>query len=187
MTDRITDEDVINRFESHVEYDVNERGCDRCTLAANCDLGYRRISIDGRKILAHRASYRIYTGPIPDGMQINHHCDHPWCVSSDHLYAGTASDNMKDMWDRDRHTGTPGVERPDRLDEWQVAAIHRLAAAGIKQRPIASLYDLPVSSVCDTVNGELYNTVDVREYIDEHVKPIPIRFASIHNNPNATP
>jgi hypothetical protein len=45
---------------------------------------------------AHRFAYSQLVGPIPAGMYICHGCDNPICVNPDHLYAGTASDNMHD-------------------------------------------------------------------------------------------
>jgi hypothetical protein len=35
-------------------------------------------------------------GPIPDGLQLLHHCDMPMCVNPDHLYPGTNADNRRD-------------------------------------------------------------------------------------------
>jgi ferredoxin-like protein FixX len=51
---------------------------------------------------AHRHAYVLFHGPIPDGLQINHHCDIPNCVRPDHIYAGTAQDNMDDRSRRGR-------------------------------------------------------------------------------------
>ena len=52
---------------------------------------------------AHRVSYLFAYGEIPDGLQINHHCDNPPCVNPKHIYAGTAKDNTADMLKRSRH------------------------------------------------------------------------------------
>ena len=51
---------------------------------------------DGIKY-AHRAAWELENGPIPEGMQVCHHCDNPPCVRGSHLFLGTQKDNIADM------------------------------------------------------------------------------------------
>ena len=66
--------------------------------------GAGQFRIVGRKnpILAHRFSWELVNGPVPDGMCVCHKCDVPYCVRPDHLFLGTQSDNSKDMWSKGR-------------------------------------------------------------------------------------
>lgn len=68
--------------------------------------GYGTIRVGGREkgklLLAHRASFRAFHGPIPSGKMICHTCDRPACVHPGHLYAGTALENNRDREDRGR-------------------------------------------------------------------------------------
>lgn len=63
----------------------------------------------GKKGLASRFSYSTFVGPIPSGMMICHRCHNKDCVNPDHLYAGTALDNTRDMFraGRDYFTADP--------------------------------------------------------------------------------
>jgi HNH endonuclease len=72
--------------------------------------GYGSIGLGGagaKDVLAHRVSYQIHKGGIPDGLIIMHKCDNPRCVNPDHLEAGTQSQNIKDAFARGRKVSKP--------------------------------------------------------------------------------
>lgn len=68
-----------------------------------CSWGYGRMRIDGKQERTHRISYKLFKGEIPEGLFVCHSCDNPICVNPDHLWLGTASDNHKDMVQKNRH------------------------------------------------------------------------------------
>lgn len=58
---------------------------------------YGLFSVKGQPRKAHRISYELAYGRIPDGMVILHRCDNPRCVRPEHLCASTQRDNVLDM------------------------------------------------------------------------------------------
>ena len=70
-----------------------------CIIGAGVshDKEYIRIRKNGKQTYAHRAAWEQSHGPIPAGMMVLHRCDNPPCVNVDHLFLGTARDNMLDM------------------------------------------------------------------------------------------
>lgn len=46
---------------------------------------YGRFQLDGKSWPAHRASWLLWQGTIPEGMQVRRTCLYPGCVNPDHL------------------------------------------------------------------------------------------------------
>lgn len=73
------------------------------TGAADSKWGYGSLYHEDRVHLAHRVSWMLFRGPIPEGMDVCHKCDTPPCVNPDHLFIGTRLDNMRDCSFKGRH------------------------------------------------------------------------------------
>ncbi|MCK9570860.1 HNH endonuclease [Candidatus Pacearchaeota archaeon] len=79
------------KFE-RVGYTVAENGCWTWKGRVHPN-GYAAMS---RHTKAHRASYEIFKGPIPEGLDVCHTCDNPLCVNPLYLFAATRKINMQD-------------------------------------------------------------------------------------------
>jgi hypothetical protein len=80
----------IARFWSRV--DTRQDGCWMWT-GAHSAAGYGYFRLHGRMLRAHRVSYELAVGPIPDGLTLDHLCRNPSCVNPAHLEPVTMREN----------------------------------------------------------------------------------------------
>jgi hypothetical protein len=106
----MTDKDFgsADRILQNVQMDPNG-GCWLWAGSYYSDQGYGRLSIAGKTVKAHRASYAVFTGPI-GGQWVLHKCDVKECVNPDHLYLGDHAANMADRTRRGRCSRQGGAK-----------------------------------------------------------------------------
>ena len=80
-----------DRFWSKV--DKNFLGCWYWVASVN-DRGYGTFQVFKRPKKAHRVSYEMFKGKIPDGLELDHLCRVRNCVNPDHLEAVTHKENV---------------------------------------------------------------------------------------------
>lgn len=67
------------------------------------EFGYGRINLNRYvETRAHLFSWKIHNGLIPDGLKVLHYCDNSACIRPSHLFLGTQTENMLDMYAKGR-------------------------------------------------------------------------------------
>lgn len=133
--------------------------------------GYGRFSIGHKDIYAHRMSWELANGFIPDGLCVLHSCDTPDCVRPKHLFLGTKAENNLDRDQKgrtasgDRHGFRLHPESVPRgskhanskLTERKVKTIRRLYSKGeVSQTDLARLFGVGQGRISAVVRRETW-------------------------------
>ncbi len=81
-----------------------------------------------KRVAAHRFSWELHNGPIPEGMIVMHICDNPPCVRPDHLKLGTLKENSQDAIAKGRNSR--GAEHAARCAAGRLARAAETGSAG---------------------------------------------------------
>lgn len=120
--------------------------------------GYGIKAWPGGEQLAHRVSWIVNNGEIPDGLWVLHSCDNPSCVNPKHLFLGTPKDNTNDMKAKGRGSHRPpkGDKHPNhKITDRQVNdIIKRYQSNEATQAQLAKEYNVSKSCMTNIVNGK---------------------------------
>jgi HNH endonuclease len=108
--------------------------------------GYGKIGGTGHRCspkYAHRVSWELHFGPIPDAMLVLHKCDVPRCVNPSHLFLGTDADNMADKLAKGRGNNQQGqIHWRAKLTDADVVSIRRRRSSGEKCEALGREYGI---------------------------------------------
>jgi hypothetical protein len=110
---------------------------------------------------AHRVSWTLHNGAIPNGLHVLHHCDNPQCVNPAHLWLGTNADNMRDMIRKGRGNVAGGEDHGSaKLTEKQVIEIReRYAAGNITQHELGNEYGISKQTIGEIIRREIWKHI----------------------------
>jgi hypothetical protein len=117
--------------------------------------GYGRIMVNGKTVKAHRFSYMLYKGEIPDGMLVRHICHNKACVNPEHLLTGTPKENTQDSVcdGRMSHGESHWKAKLTAVDVQAILKDSRIAQS------IANDYGISNSTVLRIKRGEIWKSV----------------------------
>jgi hypothetical protein len=144
-------ENRYTRFWSKVEV----KSDDECWRwhGATIQNGYGQIGRGSVIKYAHRVSYELSKGPIPEGLYVCHSCDNKWCVNPAHLWVGTAADNSRDAISKGLHPRSGGRKRLDSK------TVHELRTGQAKPLEVAKRLGMSDTGVYQARMGKTWKRV----------------------------
>jgi ribosome-binding protein aMBF1 (putative translation factor) len=118
--------------------------------------GYLAGTRGEKQFKAHRLSYELNKGRIPEGMDVCHECDNPPCVNPTHLWLGTRGDNNRDRSNkgRGRENRQWGADNPRaKITIKEVNEIREMVARGVSQTAVAAEFDIKQPQVSRIIRG----------------------------------
>ena len=137
--------------------------------------GYGKMTKPGqcdRSLRAHRISWELAYGQIPNGLLVCHKCDNPACVRPEHLFLGTQKDNVQDAIQKGRlnpaQCNQPFGENNGRaiLTNAQAEQIREIYSHKgerysrlITQRKLAKQFNISRRTIADILSGRSRQTI----------------------------
>lgn len=94
---------------------------------------------------AHRFSWELHNGEIPNGLFVLHECDNTKCVNPKHLFLGTQLDNIEDRYKKQR---TNKKLSDDEITEIRNAHIK----FGFTRKELSLMYEIHYGHVVSIIN-----------------------------------
>jgi len=122
--------------------------------------GYGRFMVDKKGWPAHRYSYTITNGEIPEALVVRHTCDNPPCVNPSHLLVGTNKENSADMIERNRHPRLKGEKHGrSKLTNDDVHEIRILRGFDFTYKELAKMYSVTFASIGRILNKRSWDHI----------------------------
>lgn len=160
---------LSHKFWNKVEVNA-ETDCWEWT-AAKQPFGYGAWNNGTVNVRANRAAMEDRYGDLGN-KKVLHHCDNPPCVNPEHLYLGTAQDNIDDMHRRGRARKALGEEASGaKLTKADVIEMRRLYREdGLNHAELGRRFNVTTPAARDAIRGR--NWAHVKEGLPEgHIPP----------------
>lgn len=143
---------------------TDSAGCWIWDLSKN-KLGYGWVRFRGKVMQAHRASYFAFNEDLSSSKEfVCHSCDNPSCVNPEHLWVGTAWDNIKDMTSKRRNRRGESHHKSV-LSENSVVEIKLRLLVGESTKSISSLFGVTPGTIHSIKIGKSWKHITLEEVI----------------------
>jgi hypothetical protein len=128
--------------------------------------GYGELARKGETSRAHRISWELHYGPIPDDLLVCHICDVRHCVRPDHFFLGTYQDNRIDAVQKGRAKAPKsafknGIEHPNaKLSSQKVTEALERFANGESQQAIAKSFGVTRQTIHKVLKGQTWKHIN---------------------------
>jgi len=145
-------ENKIEFFLSKIDKN-GSNGCWKWNGTKDKD-GYGQLKVNKKQYRAHRASWMIHYGEIPESMLVCHKCDNRECTNPNHLFIGSPSDNSEDMVFKNRSAKPKGeLNNNSILTSIQVSQIMDLLSNGMTAVDVAKKFNVCNSTIQNINHG----------------------------------
>jgi hypothetical protein len=135
--------------------------------------GYGKMNHKNKAIAAHRVSWLIHNGGIPDNLCVLHSCDNPPCTNPKHLFLGSHADNAADRNKKGRQARGDrqgsrlhpesllrgSRHQNSKLTEQVVIRIRKERKGGETQQSLANKYRVSRSTISQIVRRKTWTHV----------------------------
>lgn len=119
--------------------------------------GIQKAGSGNGRMMAHRLSYEMHKGPIPDGYVVMHTCDNRCCVNPFHLVTGTQRDNIMDAVIKQRVSNNlPPVPFGEKHPYAKLTDdnVRQIRASTLSVRKLATQYGVSPSTIQAAKTGK---------------------------------
>lgn len=102
---------------------------------------------------AHRTSYELTKGVIPNDLIVCHKCDNPTCVNPNHLFTGTHQDNCDDKINKGRQA-IAEINGRSKLNWLLVNEIRCKYESGFSIKELSGNYNISTDQIINIIKND---------------------------------